>query len=189
MTDSSFEKITWTTKTVRLSELIEWEKNPRQLSKHDGEHLQISLDKFGQADPLVVNADGKSLIGGHQRRRVLLAEHGGDFEVDVRVPSRLLDEREAAELNVRLNKNAGEFDFDLLANNFDVPDLVDWGFELGDLGIIGEEKLKEKVEVVRFRPMFHVLISVPVDFAIDVKDAVKNIENVPGVEIEYGANG
>ena len=39
------------------------------------------------------------------------------------------------ELNVRLNKNTGEFDFDILSTEFDIDELVDWGFKHIDLGL------------------------------------------------------
>jgi len=32
------------------------------------------------------------------------------------------------ELNIRLNKNSGEWDYDALANYFDVGELTEWGF-------------------------------------------------------------
>ena len=35
--------------------------------------------------------------------------------------------------NVRLNKNTGDWDYDLLANNFDIEELSDWGFDDDDL--------------------------------------------------------
>jgi hypothetical protein len=44
----------------------------------------------------------------------------------VRVPDRELSIDEARELNVRLNKNVAEWDFDTLANNFELDDLLDW---------------------------------------------------------------
>lgn len=57
------------------------------------------------------------------------------------------------ELNVRLNKNGGEFDILLLKQNFEVEDLMEWGFEDFELGLEDfetdeVEKIKEeKVEV------------------------------------------
>jgi hypothetical protein len=130
------ETITWTTEQRKLGDLAEWEKNPRQLSQHDAEQLRQSIERFGLADPLVVNADGQ-IIGGHQRKRVMLLmeERGPDTLVDVRVPSRPLTEREAAELNVRLNRNAGDWDWDVLANEFETGDLLDWGFTEFELGL------------------------------------------------------
>jgi len=131
--------ITWHTEKRKLSDLIEWGRNPRQLSKHDAEHIKRSLEKFGVADPLVVNTDNL-IIGGHQRKRILqmIAEADPNYEVDVRIPDRTLTDEEVAELNIRLNKNSGSWDWDVLANEFELPDLVEWGFEPFELGINNE---------------------------------------------------
>jgi DNA modification methylase len=51
------------------------------------------------------------------------------------VPDRELSIDEMRELNVRLNKNQGEWNFDTLANNFELDDLLDWGFEKSDLDL------------------------------------------------------
>ena len=136
------DRPTWTTETRKLGDLREWERNPRELSKHDAEHLARSIEKFNLADPLVINRDGR-IIGGHQRKRVMLANgYAADDLVDVRVPSRQLTEREAEELNLRLNRNIGSFDWDILANEFEIADLLDWGFTDFDLEMhdIGEEE-------------------------------------------------
>ena len=125
-------ELNWTTEKRKLSELIDWEKNPRQLSKHDAEHIQKSLEKFGVADPLVINLDN-TIIGGHQRKRILKMINDPNYEVDVRVPERLLTDEEVAELNVRLNKNSGNWDFDILANEFEMDDLLEWGFSEKEL--------------------------------------------------------
>jgi hypothetical protein len=46
-----------------------------------------------------------------------------------------LDEKEVEELNIRLNKNVGEWDFDTLGNEFETSDLLEWGFTEFQLGI------------------------------------------------------
>ena len=63
-----------------------------------------------------------------------------------------LDYDKERELNVRLNKNTGDWDFDLLANHFDIDELIDWGFdnkELTGLGemILPDEKALEEPEI------------------------------------------
>ncbi len=127
------DKPTWTTEQRKLGDLREWERNPRELSEHDAKHLARSIEKFNLADPLIINLDGQ-IIGGHQRKRVMLANgYGAADLIDVRVPSRQLTEQEAAELNIRLNRNAGAFDWDILANEFEIADLLDWGFSAFDL--------------------------------------------------------
>ena len=127
------EPITWKTESRRLGDLIEWDKNPRQLSAHDAEHIGKSIRKFGLADPLIINLDNH-LIGGHQRKHIL---SNPEQVVDVRVPSRQLTEAEAEELAIRLNKNTGAWDFDALANGFEVPDLLEWGFDERELQLGG----------------------------------------------------
>ena len=128
-------KLTWHTEKRKLGDLIEWDKNPRQLKDHDAEHLKKSLDTFGVADPLIINTDNK-IIGGHMRRRIMLKSgYKPDDLVDVRVPERELTEREAEELAIRLNKNTGDWDFDALANNFELDDLLDWGFDKQELDL------------------------------------------------------
>ena len=129
--------INWHTEKRHLRDLIEWDKNPRQLSKHDAEHIQRSLEKFGVADPLVINTDNL-IIGGHQRKRILqmIASADPDYQVDVRVPDRQLTDEEVAELNIRLNKNSGNWDWDVLANEFEAIELIDWGFTEEQLGLM-----------------------------------------------------
>ena len=121
--------LTWHTEQRRLGDLVDWDKNPRRLSKHDAEHINLSLAKFGVADPLIINLDNH-LIGGHQRKRII---NNPEAVVDVRVPSRLLTPEEAEELAIRLNRNNGEWDWEKLAENFDRDSLLAYGFTSLDL--------------------------------------------------------
>ena len=50
------------------------------------------------------------------------------YEVEVIVPNRLLSEEEFKEYNIRSNANTGEWDTDVLLNNFEILDLKEWGF-------------------------------------------------------------
>lgn len=181
--------IEWHTEQRKLTDLAEWPKNPRQLSERDAEEIKRSIARFGLADPLVINADDQ-IIGGHQRKRImLLMEHyGQDALVDVRIPSRQLTEREAAELAIRLNRNTGGWDFDALANEFDLDDLLEWGFTDFDLGLGGSPELREKEEGIEPRKMLRILVSIPVDLAVEIKQAMIDLARIPGAEIDYGAN-
>ena len=121
-------EITWSLKTFQIDELTDYAKNPRSLTKQQFEQLKKSLDKFGLIDKPIINADEKhTVIGGHQRLRVLRSEN--QKSVECWYPSRELDEKEVEELNIRLNKNTGAWDFDLLVKNFELDNLVDWGFD------------------------------------------------------------
>ena len=50
------KKITWSTVKIKISDLVNWEKNPVKLSAKDAEQIKISLRKFGMVIPLVANA-------------------------------------------------------------------------------------------------------------------------------------
>ena len=52
------------------------------------------------------------------------------------MPDRTLNNAEIEELNIRLNKNTGDWDFDILANEWDVENLIDWGFDAEEFGIL-----------------------------------------------------
>jgi DNA modification methylase len=128
------QSIIWTTRKIRLGNLIEWEKNPVTLTRREAEQIEKSIDKFNMVIPLVANAPLESgkcrLIDGHQRKMVMitLQRASPDIKVDVRIPSRRLTERECEELSIRLRRNTGTWDWDKLANEFNMDDLVDWGF-------------------------------------------------------------
>ena len=115
------------------TELIAAEYNPRQLTKDQHKDLTDSIKRFGLVDPLIVNTHKERknvLIGGHQRLKI--ATMLGLKEIPcVEVE---LNPAKEKELNIRLNKNVGEWDWDALANYFDVGELTEWGFSEAELG-------------------------------------------------------
>ena len=121
-------------RSFRLDELTDYYKNPRSLSDKEFKQLKTSLDKFGMIDKPIVNADSaNTIIGGHQRKHVL--EATGVTEIECWIPDRELTAKEVEELNIRLNKNTGAWDFDVLANEFELDDLLEWGFDKGELDL------------------------------------------------------
>lgn len=131
---ANIPRIEWRTERRRVRDLVPWEGNPRRITEKQADDLRKSLDRFGVADIPVVDADNR-LIGGHQRCAILMAQGKGEMEVDIRVPSRKLTDDEFVELNLRLNKNLGEWDFDVLAN-FSEDLLLSVGFDEEEL-IVG----------------------------------------------------
>tara|TARA_R100001163_G_C5052924_1_gene189530 strand:- start:360 stop:1637 length:1278 start_codon:yes stop_codon:yes gene_type:complete len=141
-------------KTYKIKDLIPAEYNPRKLSKIQEHDLTESLKKYGLIDPVIVNInkDRKNIIiGGHQRVKVW--EKLGNENVEcVELNLTIEDEKE---LNVRLNKNTGSFDEDLLKEYFQYDELIEWGFTPDELfiqdekitdGKIGDDEIPEKVE-------------------------------------------
>ena len=104
--------------------------NPRKkLKPGDKEYEKIknSIEEFGFADPLVVNAD-MTIIGGHQRLSV--AKDLGYTEVPCAVVD--VDKVREKALNIALNKITGAWDDSLLAELLE--DLQNSDFDLGKTG-------------------------------------------------------
>ena len=111
-----------------IDKLISAEYNPRKLSEEQKQTIKDSINRFGLVDPVIVNTNKDRfgiIIGGHQRTKV--ARELGFKKMPCVELDLTLDQEK--ELNVRLNKNTGDFDKDLLVEFFDQEDLIEWGFE------------------------------------------------------------
>ena len=131
------QPLVWTTERRLVSQLIPLPYNPRKLSEKQRKDLEESLTRFNLVEIPAINLDN-SIIAGHQRIMILVALGRGSETIDVRVPNRLLTRSEIDEYLVRSNKNQGEWDIDLLKENFDLSELQSWGFshdEFKELGL------------------------------------------------------
>jgi len=129
------DKISWSNETRKLSELEPWARNPRQINKRQAERLVESFDQFGQVETIAIGPQNQ-IYNGHQRLNVLKEKYGEDYEVEVRVASRALTEKEREKLVIFLHKGAaGDWDFDMLANEFELDDLLEWGFDKQELDL------------------------------------------------------
>ena len=127
--------------TRKISDLIRAEYNPRELTKEQENQLTDSLKRFGLVDPIIVNThkDRKNiLVGGHQRMKVW-ESMGNETIPTVEVNLNLEKEKE---LNIRLNKNTGQFDMELIQEHFETDDLIEWGFNAEELEFFVPEVLE-----------------------------------------------
>jgi ParB family chromosome partitioning protein len=141
---SNLKKIEWSNSRKSIDDIFPANYNPRKITDEQAAQLKASLDKFQLADPIIINTDNK-IIGGHQRYYIL--KQSGETQVDVRVPNRALTDDEERELNLRLNKNTGEWNLDLL-KDFDKDLLADVGFTSAELDAIFPIEASEQDDVV-----------------------------------------
>ena len=122
-----------------VDELITPDYNPRKITPKQKEEIRRSLDQFGMVQPLVVNTfkDEENgidrtgiIIGGNQRFHIL--KQMGYKEVPC-VEVCLSPEDEKL-LNLRLNKNQADFDFEALKEFFDNEMLFSVGFTEKEIG-------------------------------------------------------
>ena len=126
---------------VPITSLKECEYNPRVWDDEDREQLKQSLSSFGILDPLIVNSSQErmNVVVGGNFRMTMLKELGHEQVPIVRVHLSLEKEKE---LNLRLNKNMGKFDFELL-KEFDESFLEGVGFSSEELDSIFEDDPQE----------------------------------------------
>jgi DNA modification methylase len=131
---------------VSINELVPADYNPRKHDEVATEQLKLSIKRFGLVDPIIVNSAPNRknvIIGGHFRWEV--AKELGYPTVPVVYIDIPELEREK-ELNLRLNKNTGEFDWNLLAK-FDESFLADIGFSSGELDGIFDVDVPEEFDL------------------------------------------
>ena len=123
------------TATMKLSEITPAEYNPRKkLKPGDTEYeaLKNSLERFGVAEPLIVNETTGKLVSGHQRLNVLLEM--GTEEVEVVLVQ--LDEEQEKLLNIAMNKIEGDWDYgklEALFSEISASDIKFTGFSEEEL--------------------------------------------------------
>lgn len=172
-----------------ISELNELEGNPRTIKKDDFERLKKSLQDnqdYFEARPLILSdRTGKLvIIAGNQRYKA--AKAIGMTEVPTVLLSGLSEERER-EIVIRDNVENGEWDMDILANEWDTTDLKEWGAEINwneqniadndeiELDELSDEmELKIKLSSEDYRKVVDALR----DIDENLSEAIKKVLNV-----------
>lgn len=123
---------------VEIKKLTLLEKNPRKISKEQMNKLIVSLETdpdFLHARPILINRlteVGKLIVyAGNQR---VQAAKKLKWKT---IPCIIEDDLKEEVMNRRTildNKSFGEFDYDMLANEFEIDMLLECGLELKDLG-------------------------------------------------------
>lgn len=117
--------------------------NPRKSNKKQEEKLTDSLKKFGVVEPVVYNENTGYIVGGHFRVREL--KKLGYKEIECVIVN--LSEEDEKELNIRLNANTGEWDWELIANEWDTQKLNEWGLDIPDFKSEEIEAVEDDYEI------------------------------------------
>jgi len=105
--------------------------NPRFIKGNKFEKLVKSIKEFPQMldlRPIVVNQD-MIVLGGNMRLKA--CEEAGLKEVPIIFADNLTPEQEK-EFIIKDNSSFGEWDWDLLANEWETEQLIDWGMDIPD---------------------------------------------------------
>jgi DNA modification methylase len=121
-------------KIMKLSAIKQNPNNPRSINKDKFAKLVKSIEEFPrmlELRPIVLNKDN-IVLGGNMRLKA--CKHIGLTEVPV-VYADDLTEEEQRQFIIKDNVGFGDWDWELLANEWDVSDLNDWGLDLPDMDV------------------------------------------------------
>ena len=135
------QKLEWRTERRKVKDLIRYEKNPRKLSEIQLDGLKRSLKKFNVAELPCINTDG-TLVAGNQRVLALSLLGRGEEEIEVRVPNRTLTDEEFKDYLLTSNRSGASWDFEKLAAEFNLDELLTAGFDSFDLSNIFDDNLE-----------------------------------------------
>lgn len=120
----------------KISDLKPAPYNPRLSTEKQEKNLQESLSKFGVVEPIIFNKQTGYIVGGHFRVREL--KKLGYKEVECVIVD--LSEEDEKELNIRLNANTGDWDWEELGNSWDAEQLEEWGLNIPHFEVDREEE-------------------------------------------------
>jgi hypothetical protein len=147
------------THAMKLSQIKPNPNNPRLIKDERFEKLCKSIQeapKFMALRPIIVDANGM-ILGGNMRYKALL--HLGYKEVPDEWVKRAddLTEDERRRFIISDNVGFGEWEWETVANEWDVEELADWGLDVPDFAImptneelIGEHKNKPATMKITF---------------------------------------
>ncbi len=124
--------------------------NPRIIKDDKFKKLVKSIQEFPQMlelRPIVVDAN-MMVLGGNMRLKACQA--AGLTEVPIIVADQLTPEQQA-EFIIKDNVGFGEWDWDILANEWDADSLVEWGLDVWqpatepDYSILDEEDVSDEL--------------------------------------------
>jgi hypothetical protein len=138
------------TEIVKIEKVLPNPSNPRIIKDDKFKKLVKSIQEFPQMlelRPIVVDAN-MIVLGGNMRLKACKA--AGLKEVPIVIADNLTEEQQA-EFIIKDNVGFGEWDWELLANQWDADSLVEWGLDVWqpaqepDYSILDEEDVSDEL--------------------------------------------
>jgi hypothetical protein len=115
--------------------------NPRIIKDQKFKLLVKSIQEFPEMlelRPIVID-ENNIVLGGNMRLKACI--EAGLTDVPVKVAT--LSEQQKKEFIVKDNVGFGEWDWDDLANNWNVEELTEWGLDIPNFDVIEEKEQKD----------------------------------------------
>jgi site-specific DNA-methyltransferase (adenine-specific) len=120
--------------SIPLASILPNPNNPRSISEEKFQSLKNSIESFPKMmklRPIIIDSNN-IVLGGNMRLKALQALGYKEIPAEwVRKADELTDE-EKRQFIIKDNVGFGEWDYDLLANEWDQGELEEWGLDLWD---------------------------------------------------------
>jgi ParB-like chromosome segregation protein Spo0J len=134
--------------TIKISEIKLNQNNPRLIKDDKFKKLVQSIKDFPEMldiRPIVVNSD-MIILGGNMRFKA--CKEAGLKEVPIIVADNLTEEQQR-EFLIKDNTSGGEWDFEMLANEWDVEQLEEWGLDIPAFDINNETEQNDLSDTIK----------------------------------------
>lgn len=171
---------------MKLSEIKPNKDNPRLIRDERFKKLVKSIQDFPEMmalRPIIVDNEGV-ILGGNMRYRALKDLKYKEIPDEWVKRADELTEEQKRRFIIEDNVPFGEWDWDILANEWNPEELAEWGLDLP------EDSISEKI-ITQNTTAFsrnHILISYHPDIHIEIMEAIEKFIDRTDVEIESAAN-
>lgn len=134
--------------TISISKLQSNPNNPRSIKKDKLEKLKASIASFQEMmelRPIIVD-ENWMVLGGNQRYQAIKSLGLTEIPATWVKQVSTLTEEQKHEFIIKDNASFGEWDWEMLANEWDERLLNDWGLDLPDMSAVDEIEDKDKPE-------------------------------------------
>lgn len=135
--------------TLKIAEIVPNPENPRTITKEKFRKLVKSIKEFPEmleARPIVVDPNNM-ILGGNMRYKA--AKEAGLQEVPIYMAT--WEEAKAKEFIVKDNVGFGEWDWDVLANEWNTDELIKWGLDVPE-ETDEDNPYTRKIEAPQYEP-------------------------------------
>ena len=164
------------TKSVKISDIKPNPNNPRLIKDDKFAKLVKSVKDFPEMltiRPIVVNSD-MIILGGNMRFRA--CKEAGLKEIPV-IIAEGLTEQQQKEFLIKDNVSGGEWDWNMLANEWEAEELIEWGVDVGGFDLdsdkLGTDFTLPDGDKAPFQQMTFTLAD---EQAIQIKNAIDDIK-------------
>ncbi|OAV63900.1 hypothetical protein Barb6_03469 [Bacteroidales bacterium Barb6] len=191
------------TKVIKLSSLVQDDKNFNRHTAEGMELLENSIRKTGIIESITVSSDNKIISGNARQEKMrevlgdavpIIVDTDGTKPIIIRRSDIHSDTKEFYEAAILAN-TVSKNNINLNDNLIRSVAVEQYDIQVEDLGvgeIITEKQLKEindakTMEIVAYRKV-HVLLSFSPEKMIEIQDILKQLKENPDIEYEQGAN-